>query len=927
MGDFSVDSETGKIIVCGEDLILKVITKSTANGSTKEAIQMEDAPVELYCIDALQPGKKFVVAGDDNKASLMFLDNPSDHIQFIDFTGKVLDLEVTKDGSKVCIVGQNKNPLVYDFNEQKRQTFDSSETCNLLSCSWSPSGNLLSIVSAKGTLSLYQVTSSSFDLVKSWKITEKEIKSLPLHSPSTSWIDDSTFLCSGKDCLQIISNQSGAWTLSVSTTIKQDEPIYCVKHLRGPFICTVSQSNKLSIWNYSLELLMDTKVLSNEVCRLRFLPENDTLYALDSKGFFHTIERCISSNAQVAAVSKPLPVEMDKEEPHNDHSNKAMDAETAPVRDILQDSGSAAPAAYADVEDEEHQSAFKQRKQMQLIDEIEEEEKAVIQEEEQRRVLPQENGNRFYSKPENPAQQKHRKIIESYLTEEPQKLTRFGGTSGTKRCYLCCNMAGKVEARTQGEDTRLIDIEYANSELQKKTVINNCNYTMASLHNVGTLLASTGYFRSEDEYENEELEDEQKLAVVSFFSSQTNKNWTIKMPKDENILSIVQGNYFSAVYTNTKMIKLINPAGKVYMVFAMPSHVIGLAAYENLLAVLYVDSFPFSGCQQIKVRALNVSNLHVQFDTPVPVSTKAKAKWFGFSEEGLIFVQDTQYMVWGMINESVFVPFYDGGVQKNMWILGIFESSIVSYKLPYGEHEPNPLVNFNPTSTKFVLPGIDASLQAAALASMRTEQEAFRTGLWGHMKTSHFEQMGIDLAKDREPNRMTLKTQEDIEKLILEDDKQRVDMVRKAALEDNLDEAISIGLQLRSTRTLEICLKMLEKINKPKLALRLKLEAEMSGAFQYTSRTSGNTVFIPQLVVKETQSAATEKQPFQECSINSVKMNSVSFKEILTEEFTPKPVADKSGENTNKFGDDGKQKKKSGLDLFKDLSDLAKLKK
>ena len=68
-----------------------------------------------------------------------------------------------------------------------------------------------------------------------------------------------------------------------------------------------------------------------------------------------------------------------------------------------------------------------------------------------------------------------------------------------------------------------------------------------------------------------------------------------------------------------------------------------MEAYEDLLAIVYHSSPPSWGCQILKMRIYKVTAfaVTVERDVPLVLTPNSIVKWFGFSEEGMIFCQDS----------------------------------------------------------------------------------------------------------------------------------------------------------------------------------------------------------------------------------------------------------------------------------------------
>lgn len=111
----------------------------------------------------------------------------------------------------------------------------------------------------------------------------------------------------------------------------------------------------------------------------------------------------------------------------------------------------------------------------------------------------------------------------------------------------------------------------------------------------GVLLASRGNY-SIDGYQDEELEGSAlNNANIFYLSSNSKKQWTVSLKDNtEHIVSIAMGSSFSAAATDKHFIRFFSPTGLEFFVLGA-SRVITMQAYENLLAIFYHGSKPFSG--------------------------------------------------------------------------------------------------------------------------------------------------------------------------------------------------------------------------------------------------------------------------------------------------------------------------------------------
>lgn len=69
---------------------------------------------------------------------------------------------------------------------------------------------------------------------------------------------------------------------------------------------------------------------------------------------------------------------------------------------------------------------------------------------------------------------------------------------------------------------------------------------------------------------------------------------------------------------------------------------VAMAAYEDILAFAYIDSVPMFGCQNIRMNIWNINGVVESMESIcVSLRPSSVVKAFGFSEEGLLYCQDS----------------------------------------------------------------------------------------------------------------------------------------------------------------------------------------------------------------------------------------------------------------------------------------------
>lgn len=850
-------------MIVGEDMYLKRFHFDDRLTIHVPNEQITEYPKEVYCVDS-RPGLGFIVAGGEEDCAIVSIDGDFSSFKTLtDYRGKIFDAKINSAGNLICLVGEDKDVIFYDLKTQKRFKFESTDDCSVSSCSWSPNGCLLAFVNKKGILTLLEVSleQHSAKKIEAWKISDTELKKDYLRGYNPTFITDEKLIVAGKQFLQTIYRQNDQWKYRISTTLSHQEQIYMTALLRDNFVATISRDGKLKVWNLNLEMFIAERSIerSNSVQRIAIEPSNDLLMWLDSSGYLNMSKLNIQSASQVFGSTQLSEVVEDslppaKEQP--EFNEESLELTEAKGKIQPMDEESVSGADQIDREplevpvDEVGASHFQESGKK-----IKRNENLVFTEEDEDQMKRDAGYEVMKQEPlDKERVAKQRKFLDTYFSSFPQPMTVFGATYDQgKRNYLVWNMFGSVVSRVEG-NISIIDIEYSVSDLSKKLVPNTNNFSMAAINYTGVLLASTGAIRDEDKYEDEEVDERLKLATLYFLNSNKTIGWSKTMNEHENIEAVTLGNGWSAVYTSKKLVRIFSSEGNDYMAFGFSRPVIGLANYENLLAVLYHETFPFSGQQYPKVKVYNTTLMSVQFESSVHLSNGGKVKWFGFSEEGILYVQDTKHMVWALVNEDIWVPVYDGSMKKDLWILGVTEESIIAIKLPPGETEPSTMVSYMPQKVAFKVPLLSEKniYRDIALKSIRSEQENFRTSLWGNMKNDTYDSQ--ETGNPMEINRQSIKSREELEKMKTEADKLRIELIRECLLEGNTNEAFSLGLQLEMPKTLEMCCKLMEAMKQGALASRLKVESEKIGRIQFNRRTLGNTVFIPQQVtVKEQQ--------------------------------------------------------------------------
>lgn len=85
--------------------------------------------------------------------------------------------------------------------------------------------------------------------------------------------------------------------------------------------------------------------------------------------------------------------------------------------------------------------------------------------------------------------------------------------------------------------------------------------------------------------------------------------WEHKVEEDEEIQGISLGNEWVAVALDGAIL-IFDLAGNYMANISFDKNFIAMAAYEDLLAVVYVDSVPMWGCQNLRMNVWNINGVN-----------------------------------------------------------------------------------------------------------------------------------------------------------------------------------------------------------------------------------------------------------------------------------------------------------------------------
>ncbi|XP_054018175.1 WD repeat and HMG-box DNA-binding protein 1 [Dryobates pubescens] len=270
--------------------------------------------------------------------------------------------------------------------------------------------------------------------------------------------------------------------------------------------------------------------------------------------------------------------------------------------------------------------------------------------------------------------------------------------------FMVWNSVGIIRCYNDEQDNA-IDVEFHDTSIHHATHLpNSLNHTMADLSAEAILLACES---------TEELAS--KLHCIHFGSWDANKEWTVDMPKDEDIEAICLGQGWAACATSALLVRVFTVGGVQKEIFSLPGPVVSMAGHGEQLMVIYHRGTGFDGdqCLGVQLMELGKKKKQILHGDPLSLTRKSHLVWVGFSAEGTPCYVDSEGIV-RMLNRGLgntWIPVCNmrehcKGKSDHYWVVGIHENpqqlrcipckgarfpptlprpavAILSFKLPY----------------------------------------------------------------------------------------------------------------------------------------------------------------------------------------------------------------------------------------------------
>lgn len=143
---------------------------------------------------------------------------------------------------------------------------------------------------------------------------------------------------------------------------------------------------------------------------------------------------------------------------------------------------------------------------------------------------------------------------------------------------------------------------------------------------------------TEEELENDynstiasTITSQSKLTCVVINSCDSNKEWSLNMPKREYIRCVCVSRCLLACMTSRRFLRVYGLAGTQKEIISFNGNAVCMSAYENQIFVCYANS---GMSIEYSIYYVDCESKRPAEHGVLPVSEGAKLEWVGFSDEG-----------------------------------------------------------------------------------------------------------------------------------------------------------------------------------------------------------------------------------------------------------------------------------------------------
>ncbi|XP_076332121.1 chromosome transmission fidelity 4 [Tachypleus tridentatus] len=723
--DLCYDSSSNYVLTCGSD------------GDVRMWKGFEDDPITHHvgnCATAiLFTDKRFLVATDNNSIqAYTFPDREPDGI-ITRFTAPVHHMCCSNDG-RIIVAGSG------DFTIKIVDTVKNTQKClyghhaPILSVALDPKGEYLASSSCDGSVRVWKV--SSQDCIKKWTHVPKSNDfCMSKTLCRMTWSKDGKYLAVPAE-KEVHLYQRCSW--KNMQTLKDESVMEIISLVAlspcGLFMAAVTGDGRTLVWELASGRTLESVKLDKGVpfCNIAWNPTGKMELA------FSDIQGQLGLIGNIRIVENELIVADPKTVNNKLLSGLSSDSDDEDRSDSVKLSN--------DVNDDEIPAVHYCSENLKAVDDDSDDENAL-----DIGAIKATYDPVIFGKDDEDSKDTGKgtktKIIERIGEKGPppplvQQAFQPGSTPvHLHHRFMLWNCVGIVRCyNTEEENT--IDVEFHDAAIHHPMHVTNVmSHKMAALSKEALVLAC-----------GREENMTSKLVCMHFGTWDSIKDWTIEMPEEEEVVGVAVGEQWTAVTTNTRLVRIFTIGGIQRDIFSLPGPLVCMVGFGVKLLIIYHQGAGIPGEQSLamiilKVEAKTQSNIPIQ---PVALSPKATVVWAGFTDEGTPCTVDSSGVVRLLNLQNMWFPVantksHTKGKSDHFFVVGLSEIQQHIRCIPckgscYPPTLPRPAVTVLPLQ----LPLCDMSSHKGKL-----EEECWRLVLLSKLLTG-LSKDGFDIDKELE---------------------------------------------------------------------------------------------------------------------------------------------------------------------------------
>ncbi|XP_050438249.1 WD repeat and HMG-box DNA-binding protein 1 [Adelges cooleyi] len=200
-----------------------------------------------------------------------------------------------------------------------------------------------------------------------------------------------------------------------------------------------------------------------------------------------------------------------------------------------------------------------------------------------------------------------------------------------QRRFMIFNDVGYAR-QTNTEEENVIDVDFHDNTIHHAFRIKNVlGHTIAALCREALVLGC-------------EIQDDvpSKVVCVLLNSWDGNREWTIDLPVNEDIVGLAITSNWVAVATSLHYLRLFTLAGGQREILSVPGPIVAISGSENRLVAVHHCGSPIPDEQNLRYCVFKIDDrVEEVYSGYVPLTPKTTLRWIGFSDYGSLCVLDS----------------------------------------------------------------------------------------------------------------------------------------------------------------------------------------------------------------------------------------------------------------------------------------------